>query len=322
MTDKKTDNGVNITVDEKIFRKLMVYVGLLLPLTIGLVTFTFFEFGQVAPSEIGQIGQFFGGWLTPIMLGFCIILLLSSIRFQINQLRLTRAELHSSAEAQKQSANAQAELLLHSKRSFELESNAKGLINLVEQADEFLNTKINLYVDIINFDNKLPHETRLFHMVDNWKKELEQDKEISIKCRNDRDKKYIAKYLHGIHHEIYVCQSLVKNEGWVYLSPYMNAITEQIESTVTLYKVGLVSHSEIWLIKQAVNSLHNKVSYINNEGVVLGDEIIAKMVKETFKEILMNIPTPERFRYNEIDESDEEDEGQKPDESDPALTIS
>ena len=307
MTDKSLANTtLSPTVDEKVFKKLLVYVGLLLPLSIAMLTFTFFEFGQVAPSEIGQIGQFFGGWLTPILLGFTMVLLIFSIRFQINQLRLTRLVLHRSAEVQKQSATAQAELLLHSKRSFELESNAKGLINLVEQAENFLNTKVNLYVDIINFDNKLPHETRLFHMLDNWKKEIDADNAPNIKCRNDRDKKYIAKYLHSIHHEIYVCQSLVKNEGWVYLSPYMNAITEHIDATVTLYHSGLIDQSDIWLIKQAVNSLHNKVSYINSEGVVLGDEIIAKMVKETFKEILMQIPTPEKFQYGEADEGQEE----------------
>ena len=294
------------SVDEKVFGKLLIYVGLLLPMCIGLLVFTFLEYGRVAPSEIGQIGQFFGGWLTPIMLAFCVILLIFSIRFQINQLKLTRAELHNSSEAQKQSAIAQEQLLLHSKRSFELESNAKGLINLVEQGDSFLNTKTNLYVDIINFDNKLPHETRLFNMLDNWKKELEQDEALSIKCRNDRDKKYIAKYLHSIHHEIYVCQSLVKNEGWVYLSPYMNAITEHIEATVTLFYVGLIEDSEIWLIKQAVTSLHNKVSYMNEEGVVLGDEIIAKMIKETFKEILMSIPTPEKFELREEDQEEQE----------------
>ena len=309
MTEKlQADSFNKSSVDEKIFGNIVIYIGLLVPICIALLTYTFFKYGQVAPSEIGQIGQFFGGWLTPILLAFCLTMLVFSIRYQLKQLQLTREELSKSAEAQKQSAQAQQQQLIHSKRSFELESNARGLINLVEQADGFLNTKINLYVDIINFDNKLPHEIRLFNMLDNWKKDLEIGKDISIKCRNDRDKQYISKYLHGLHHEIYVCQSLIKNEGWVYLSPYMNAISEHIESTVLLYQIGLIDQSEIWLIKQAVNSLHNRVSHINNEGVVLGDEIIAKMVKEKFKELLMNIPTPEKFRYkgdnDEFEESD------------------
>lgn len=286
------------TIDEIVFGNLITYIAVILPLVLVLLTIVFFKYGEVAPSEIGQIGQFFGGWLTPITVALTMVLLIFSIRFQVHQLKLTRQELKRSAGAHQQSAQIQQDLLNQSERSFKLESNAKGLINLSEQGEYFLNTKVNLYVDIINFDNKLPHETRLYNLIDNWQKELEQNPELSIKCRNERDKKYIGKYLHNLHHQIYVCQSLIKNEGWVYLSPYLSAVQEQIEAALTMYHVKLIDDKAIWQIKQAVNSIYNKVSHIKDQGVVLDDEIIAKMIKETYRELLMQLPTPERFQYD------------------------
>ncbi|MDC2891307.1 hypothetical protein [Psychrosphaera algicola] len=287
------------TLDEKVFGKLLVYIGILLPLSIGLIVFVFFEYGQLSAGQIGQVGDFFGGWLTPVILAFTLLLLIFTIRFQIHQLKVTRDELKASAEAQKKAAQAHTAMLKYSKRSFELDSNAKGLVNLVAQSDDFLNTKVNLYIDIINFDNKLPDDIRLFNVLDIWRKEIESGNKMQMKCRNDRDKQHIDKYLQSLNNEIYVCQSLVKNDGWVYLSPYLNSISEHIEASVILYKVGLISDKTIWRIKQALNGLHNKVSHINSQGVVLDDEIIAKMVKEIFKELLMSIPTPEMFRYSD-----------------------
>lgn len=294
------------TIDERVFSKLLIYIGILLPLCVGLITFIFFEYGQVSATQIGQIGDYFGGWLTPVILGFTCILLIFSIRFQIHQLKVTREELAASSESQKRTAQAQAAMLKYSKRSFELDSNAKGLVNLVGQSDDFLNTKVSLYIDIINFDNKLPDDVRLFNVIDIWRKEIESGNKLQMKCRNDRDKQHINKYLQSLHNEIYVCQSLVKNDGWVYISPYLNSVTEHIEASVILYQVGLISDKTIWRIKQAVNSLHNKLSHINNQGVVLDDEIIAKMVKDIFKEIMVSIPTPEKFRYSDNPEADDE----------------
>lgn len=293
------------TADEKAFKVLLVYVGILLPLCIALLTFIFFEYGQLSASQIGQIGDFFGGWLTPILLAFSSILLIFTIRFQIHQMKITREELAASTEAQKKAAQAQAAMLKYSKRSFELDSNAKGLVNLVSQADDFLNTKVNLYIDIINFDNKLPDDVRLFNVLDIWRKELESGNKLQMKCRNDRDKQLIDKYLQSLNNEIYVCQSLIKNDGWVYISPYLNSISEHIDAAVILYKVGLINDKIIWRIKQAINSLHNKLSHINSQGVILDDEIIAKMVKEIFKEMLISIPTPEKFRYSDQTPSEE-----------------
>lgn len=287
------------TPDEKAFKALLIYMGILLPACISLIVFVFFEYGQLASTQIGQVGDFFGGWLTPLLLGFTCFLLIFSIRFQINQMQITREELKASSEAHRKAAQAQAAMVKYSKRSFELDSNAKGLVNLVSQADEFLNTKVNLYIDIINFDNKLPDDVRLFNVLDIWRKEIESGNNLKMKCRNDRDTQLIDKYLQSLNNEIYVCQSLIKNDGWVYLSPYLNSINEHIEASVILYKVGLIPDKVIWRIKQAVNSLHTKLSHINNQGVILDDEIIAKMVKEIFKEILISIPTPEKFRYSE-----------------------
>lgn len=296
MTDK---SSLKASWDEKLFGQLTLSFVVLLPIVIGVLIFVFFEYGNVSKNEIGQIGEFFGGWLTPIMLSFVLVLLIFSVRFQVNQLQLTREELHSSAESQEHAAKSQADMLYHAQRSFELEANAKGLINLVEQTEGFVNTKVNLYVDIINFDNKLPHETRLFNLIDNWRKELEQGTELQIKCRNERDEKYVEKYLHSLHHELYVCQSLIRNKGWVYLSPYLNSVREQLEATITLHQVGLINDKSIWMIKQAVSALYNKIQLDDKTEALVGDELIEKLLKDTFRELLFQLPTPEAYQYED-----------------------
>lgn len=290
------NNSVSLKLEEKLFSNLLWYFAIILPLVIGLLVFVFFEYGTVTKAQIGQIGEFFGGWLTPLMLGFVMLLLIVSTKIQIKQMVLTREELKNSAAAQARAAQSQSEMVSHTQRSFELEANARGLINLVEQTEAFLNTKVNLYVDIINFDNKLPHETRLFNLLDNWQKELEQNSELSIKCRNERDEKYVEKYLHSLHHQLYVCQSLIRNRGWVYLSPYLNSIREQIEATHTMHQVGLIGDKSIWMIKQAVNAIHAKIQTKDSRGAVVGDELIEKLLKDTFRELLFLLPTPEMYR--------------------------
>jgi len=290
------NNSVSLKLEEKLFSNLLWYFAIILPLVIGLLVFVFFEYGTVTKAQIGQIGEFFGGWLTPLMLGFVMLLLIVSTKIQIKQMVLTREELKNSAAAQERAAQSQSEMVSHTQRSFELEANARGLINLVEQTEAFLNTKVNLYVDIINFDNKLPHETRLFNLLDNWQKELEQNSELSIKCRNERDEKYVEKYLHSLHHQLYVCQSLIRNRGWVYLSPYLNSIREQIEATHTMHQVGLIGDKSIWMIKQAVNAIHAKIQTKDSRGAVVGDELIEKLLKDTFRELLFLLPTPEMYK--------------------------
>ncbi len=290
------NNSVSLKLEEKLFSNLLWYFAIILPLVIGLLVFVFFEYGAVTKAQIGQIGEFFGGWLTPLMLGFVMLLLIVSTKIQIKQMVLTREELKNSAAAQARAAQSQSEMVSHTQRSFELEANARGLINLVEQTEAFLNTKVNLYVDIINFDNKLPHETRLFNLLDNWQKELEQNSELSIKCRNERDEKYVEKYLHSLHHQLYVCQSLIRNRGWVYLSPYLNSIREQIEATHTMHQVGLIGDKSIWMIKQAVNAIHAKIQTKDSRGAVVGDELIEKLLKDTFRELLFLLPTPEMYK--------------------------
>ncbi len=281
--------------DESGFSAVLIYGAVLLPLVIAALVFVFFQFGVVAPSEIGQIGEFFGGWLTPIIGGFVAIMLVYSLRFQIQELRLTRLSIEKSGHVQNKVAETQEKLLTRTYINFELESSARGLISLVKQTDSILNTKVNIYVDILNFDNKLPHETRLFNVIDSWNQDLEHGKSFDIKFRHERDAKVVAKYLHNIHHEIYICQTLVKNDGWVYISPYVKSITEHIEAVVTLNAVKLVKDKELWLVKQAVYGLFDKLENVNSDGVVLGSELVAKLIRDRIAELLEFVPTPETF---------------------------
>ena len=288
----KSNINLDTTADEKSFSVALV-IGLILVLVASVASiYMFFQFGQVAPSQIGQIGEYFGGWLTPLLLAFMVLLLIFSLRFQIHELRMARASIAESALVHRKVAESQEQLLSKTHINFEMESSAKGLINLVEQSDEILRTKVNVYVDIINFDNKLPHETRLLNVIDSWNLDLEHGKIFDMKCRQSRDQKLINKYLHNIHHEIYICQTLAKNSGWSYISPYVKSMVEHIEALVTLHKVSLVSDKEIWLVKQAVLSLYDKLSHIKGGEIVVGSDIIARLIKDRFDELIEFIPTP------------------------------
>lgn len=285
--------------EERLFRRLVANLIWLIPAIIGGVTYAFMHFGHVTSNEIGQVGDFFGGWLTPALTFLVMLLLIVSIRFQIQELRLARQYIEQAVETQQKTSNAQTELFKQSKLSFDLEAGANALTQLVNEADKALNVKINQFVDIIHFDDNSPSETRLIKLIDNWKQEIDKDNSLSLKVRNHRDSKFISKYLHTTHHIIYVCQTLTKNKGWLHISPHMKSITEHVEVLVTLYQVNLLNSSDIWIIKQAINGLHAKIGEVKSQGVVLDDEIISKMLKQDIKDMLKNIPTPPKYKYQE-----------------------
>jgi len=282
--------------DERNFSLVLILGFLFIPLAVAALAYLFFTYGVVSPNQIGQIGEFFGGWLSPLFGLFVAILLIFTIRFQIQQTRLLRLAIDKSAHVQNKLADSNHELLNRSHTNFELESSAKALISLVEQADKILNTKVNIYVDIINFDNKLPHETRLFNVIDSWKQDIEHNKSLTIKFRHDRDAKVIAKYLHNIHHEIYICQSLIKNKGWVYISPYVKSITEHVEAVATLNYVGLITDAELWKIKCAVHNVLEKLVSGKLGDVILDSEIIGALMKDKIETLFNELPTPEDYQ--------------------------
>ena len=286
----------NLTAKDEGNFSIVLTLGLIfLPAVVAALAYLFFTYGVVAPSEIGQIGEFFGGWLTPLVGLFVSLLLIFTLRFQIQQTRLIRLAIDKSAEVQNKLADTQEDILARSHINFELESSAKGLISLVEQADSILNTKVNIYVDILNFDNKLPHETRLFNVIDSWNQDLQHSKEFNIKFRHDRDAKVIAKYLHNVHHEIYICQSLIKNKGWVYISPYVKSITEHVEAIITLNAVKLVTDAEIWKIKLAIHNALEKLTSGKEGKVILSSEIIAELIKDKLELLYHELPIPAGF---------------------------
>lgn len=285
--------------DERNFSLVLILGFLFIPLAVAALAYLFFTYGVVSPNQIGQIGEFFGGWLSPLFGLFVAILLIFTIRFQIQQTRLLRLAIDKSAHVQNKLADSNHELLNRSHTNFELESSAKALISLVEQADKILNTKVNIYVDIINFDNKLPHETRLFNVIDSWKQDIEHNKSLTIKFRHDRDAKVIAKYLHNIHHEIYICQSLIKNKGWVYISPYVKSITEHVEAVATLNYVGLITDDELWKIKCAVHNVLEKLVSGKLGNVLLDSEIIGALMKDKIETLFNELPTPDGYKEEE-----------------------
>ena len=50
------------------------------------------------------------------------------------------------------------------------------------------------------------------------------------------------------------------------------------------------------MIKQAVNAIHAKIQTKDSRGAVVGDELIEKLLKDTFRELLFLLPTPEMYK--------------------------
>lgn len=85
---------------------------LLFPVIIYLLKFYSYPISSTA-AEWGQMGDFFGGMLNPILAFASFIALLSTIRIQSEELRLTREEFTKSSKAQQELADtAQDELAL------------------------------------------------------------------------------------------------------------------------------------------------------------------------------------------------------------------
>jgi hypothetical protein len=96
------------------FISLAVIIVLLIMLLIGSYIDTFRNQPiSKDPAHWGQMGDFFGGMLNPILAFASFIALLYTIRIQSEELKLTREELRKSSAAQEQSViNQQSQLLL------------------------------------------------------------------------------------------------------------------------------------------------------------------------------------------------------------------
>jgi uncharacterized membrane protein len=122
--------------DEYWFRLVTKYTPVIIIVALVAITIFFWNFGNITGDNIGQIGDYFGGWLNPLLTFINVLLLIFSIRFQVHELKETRLEVAAAREAQEQSSVAnikQAQLIdqqiLKAQQSFNVEQCEKAFNN-------------------------------------------------------------------------------------------------------------------------------------------------------------------------------------------------
>lgn len=105
------------------------------------------------PAAYGQMGDFFGGLLNPVLAFASFMALLYTIKIQTDELQLTRAELERAANAAQKSAelegdNLQLKLKLEDRREdfYSYKQDRERLIYLLTEIEEKLNFLPHEYV--------------------------------------------------------------------------------------------------------------------------------------------------------------------------------
>jgi len=94
------------------------------------------------PEQWGQMGDFFGGMLNPVLAFASFMALLYTVKVQSEELRLTREELTKSSAAQQKSADSQIKQLKLQKQLEEFKAINSVYLNYINLAEEQYRTKI------------------------------------------------------------------------------------------------------------------------------------------------------------------------------------
>lgn len=106
----------------------------------------------------GQVGDFFGGMLNPVLAFASFIALLYTIRIQSSELDLTRHELEKSAKAQKESAETLQHQLNESRKQYLMGQYHELFVSLSSSIDECISNR-----NIGNADKFKSYKTLLLH---------------------------------------------------------------------------------------------------------------------------------------------------------------
>lgn len=130
------ENKPEKTVAEKKFENVVNLIIFLVSVSFSVAIIFFIFSTKDSPlkvNEIGQIGDFFGGTLNPLLTFITVALLIWSIRFQMDELKATREELKRSAESHKELVDqGDANFFINQAiKSFELsEKKIKHVLNM------------------------------------------------------------------------------------------------------------------------------------------------------------------------------------------------
>ncbi len=105
------------------------------------------------PAHWGQMGDFFGGMLNPILAFASFIALLYTIRIQSEELRLTRAEFEKSVKAQQEAVESQRSQVYLQQKSLEINSIKYFLDSDLKEINEIFVTELGSSGDILSLQN-------------------------------------------------------------------------------------------------------------------------------------------------------------------------
>ncbi|GHB63256.1 hypothetical protein GCM10008107_10440 [Psychrosphaera saromensis] len=85
--------------NENTFDKIARYVVPISAVFIVIVFIGFWYWAEITPDQIGQVGDLFGGLINPFLTFLTVLLLVYSVRFQVDELKETRSEISKSTLA-------------------------------------------------------------------------------------------------------------------------------------------------------------------------------------------------------------------------------
>lgn len=143
-------------------------------------------------NEIGQVGDYFGGLINPLLSFFTIVLLIWALQIQIKELALTRAELKLSADSQKELVNQGRHSFFIQQAVEALESTEVKVQSILTMKYELEYTKYSAHNDsftirfVADDNSELSELASLDVNLDNWPREKILSGITAYKPEDDR----------------------------------------------------------------------------------------------------------------------------------------
>jgi hypothetical protein len=265
---KADDNDINLDSLIKIF----------------FLTFSIILFGAIAyfifyvtpsplkPSEIGQIGDFYGGLLNPFLTFFTIVFLIWSIRLQSKELAATREELIATREEIKQTAKSHKELVTQGNASFFIEQAIRAFDESEDKAARILQSGYSISdrggsktISIFDPDDKGNGWIALKELY-NERNNLSWD---GINKKNIQHSKHsenkIKELFQLTKNELINVNVLIENHGWSLALTCLLAVSKNIE---VLRCISLSKNDEkniIDLLQNATRAIDEDILNISTE---------------------------------------------------------
>ena len=283
---KTDDNDINLNSLIKMFF-----------ITFSVILFsaiTYFIFhvapSPLKPSEIGQIGDFYGGLLNPFLTFFTIIFLIWSIRLQSRELAATREELTFTREEIKQTAKSHKELVAQGNASFFIEQGIKSFESAELKIKKVFDYKIWITTSqlkgepsrfIASFFEPGSNTHDAVKLSDWVQSVLVSFDDLPESKRTVYPDNYGAPIIKNlvvdIKQQLICLNALITYKGWIHAITCIHALTENIEllrrfeilSSNWDYIIHIIENSkfaiETYISQQTLTELKSSTVYVSVE---------------------------------------------------------